>query len=466
MIYHADLFGFFCISAMARKRTKQRTQFVCQNCGTVSSAYLGKCPGCNAWNAFVEEKVTTAAKKDAVKAKSEAVVLNDISMDQLPRYKASSSEFNRVLGGGVVRGSVVLIGGDPGIGKSTLLLQEAAKIQHKVLYITGEESLQQTKLRAVRLNLDSKNLFIYAETELEDIVDTIYQLKPQFVVVDSIQTIFSSALQSAPGSVSQVRECALRFIHIAKNMDIPIFLIGHVTKEGYLAGPKVLEHMVDALLLFEGDRDHFYRILRSIKNRFGSTREIGVFEMTENGLEDVPNPSAVFLAERQTDTSGSTVVCSMEGTRPILVEVQALVSASNYGLPQRNTIGVDQRRIMMLLAVLEKRLSYRVGTMDVFINAVGGMRIDETAADLGVLASIASSMQNRIIDPQAILLGEIGLGGELRSITHIESRLSEAAKMGFKKAVLPKGNSKKAGSDSIDLIPVKNAPDALQAVLQ
>ncbi len=453
---------------MNRKKSKQRTHYVCQHCGTISPGYMGKCPGCNAWNSLVEEKIKPAGNTGVLSEgpRSEAVPLHEITMDQLPRYSASSAEFNRVLGGGIVKGSVVLIGGDPGIGKSTLLLQEATQINYKILYVTGEESLQQTKMRAVRLQLNSENLYIYAETELEDILETIHWLKPQFVVVDSIQTVFTSALESAPGSVSQVRECAMRFIQIAKSMHIPIFLIGHVTKEGYLAGPKVLEHMVDALLLFEGDRDHFYRILRSIKNRFGSTREIGVFEMTENGLEDVINPSAVFLAERQTDTSGSTVVCSMEGTRPILIEVQALVSSSNYGLPQRNTIGLDQRRIMMLLAVLEKRLSFKIGSMDVFVNAVGGMRIDETAADLGVLASIASSMHNRVIDPEAILLGEIGLGGELRSITHIESRISEATKMGFKKAVLPKGNRKKLNISNIELIPVNNAQSALDIVLQ
>jgi DNA repair protein RadA/Sms len=453
---------------MNRKKSKQRTHYVCQHCGTISPGYMGKCPGCNAWNSLVEEKIKPAGNTGVLSdtPRSEAVPLHEITMDQLPRYSASSAEFNRVLGGGIVKGSVVLIGGDPGIGKSTLLLQEATQINHRILYVTGEESLQQTKMRAVRLQLNSENLYIYAETELEDIVETIHKLKPQFVVVDSIQTVFTSALESAPGSVSQVRECAMRFIQIAKSMHIPIFLIGHVTKEGYLAGPKVLEHMVDALLLFEGDRDHFYRILRSIKNRFGSTREIGVFEMTEKGLEDVINPSAVFLAERQTDTSGSTVVCSMEGTRPILIEVQALVSSSNYGLPQRNTIGLDQRRIMMLLAVLEKRLSFKIGSMDVFVNAVGGMRIDETAADLGVLASIASSMHNRVIDPEAILLGEIGLGGELRSITHIESRISEATKMGFKKAVLPKGNRKKLSISDIELIPVNNAQSALDIVLQ
>ncbi len=453
---------------MNRKKSKQRTHYVCQHCGTISPGYMGKCPGCNAWNSLVEEKIKPAGHTGVLSEgpRSEAVPLHEITMDQLPRYSASSAEFNRVLGGGIVKGSVVLIGGDPGIGKSTLLLQEATQINHKILYVTGEESLQQTKMRAVRLQLNSENLYIYAETELEDIVDTIHKLKPQFVVIDSIQTVFTSALESAPGSVSQVRECAMRLIQIAKSMHIPIFFIGHVTKEGYLAGPKVLEHMVDALLLFEGDRDHFYRILRSIKNRFGSTREIGVFEMTEKGLEDVINPSAVFLAERQTDTSGSTVVCSMEGTRPILIEVQALVSSSNYGLPQRNTIGLDQRRIMMLLAVLEKRLSFKIGSMDVFVNAVGGMRIDETAADLGVLASIASSMLNRVIDPEAILLGEIGLGGELRSITHIESRISEAMKMGFKKAVLPKGNRKKLSISDIELIPVNNAQSALDIVLQ
>ncbi len=403
-------------------------------------------------------------------ARSQALPLEQISTDQMPRLQTVSPEFNRVLGGGIVMGSVVLIGGDPGIGKSTLLLQEAAGLgsgDFRVLYVTGEESAQQTKMRAQRLGLVSTGLFVLAETEIENVRDTIAQVMPRLVVVDSIQTMYTPLLESAPGSVSQVRECALRLIQVAKSEHIPVFLVGHVTKEGMLAGPKVLEHMVDALLLFEGDRDHFYRILRAAKNRFGSTREIGVFEMTERGLRDVPNPSAVFLSERRADNNGSAVICCMEGTRPILLEVQALVSSASYGLPQRTTTGLDIKRVQMLLAVLDKRLGYHVGTMDVFVNAVGGFRIDETAADIGIIACIASSMRNRVIDPEAILIGEVGLGGELRSVAHIEARLTEAEKMGFRRAVIPRGNKKSLPAQTgMHIFAVSQAQEALDAVLQ
>jgi len=434
---------------------------------------LGKCPVCGTWNSFVEEKITPkSAHHPASEAvpKSEPVSLNRISSDDFPRHQTVSQEFNRVLGGGIVAGSVVLVAGDPGIGKSTLLLQEAARLSQedfKVLYVTGEESAKQTKMRADRLRLKSEHLYILAETEIEASLRAIEEIKPGLLVIDSIQTMYTSRLESAPGGISQVRECALQLINVAKVLNLSVFIVGHVTKEGYIAGPKVLEHMVDALLLFEGDRDHFYRILRSVKNRYGSTREIGVFEMTEHGMKDVPNPSAVFLEERRTETSGSTVICTMEGTRPILVELQALVSPSNYGLPQRTTTGLDNKRVMMLLAVLEKRMGFNVGIMDVFVNVVGGIRIDETAADLGVIACIASSMKNQAIDPEAILVGEIGLGGELRSVSHIESRLAEAAKMGFKKAIIPKANKKNLTAKSkMDIYAADNADEVLQIVLQ
>ncbi len=455
------------------KSKKEKVHFVCQSCGNISPRWLGKCPACDAWNSFVEERASSADTRTIGHesgARSHPLPLHEISTDQMPRLETISPEFNRVLGGGIVPGAVVLIGGDPGIGKSTLLLQEAAGLgrsDFKVLYVTGEESAQQTKMRAQRLGLDSEGLFILAETEIESVRDAIATLHPRLIVVDSIQTMFTPLLESAPGSVSQVRECALRLIQVAKSDHIPVFLVGHVTKEGMLAGPKVLEHMVDALLLFEGDRDHFYRILRAAKNRFGSTREIGVFEMTERGLRDVPNPSAVFLSERQTENNGSSVICCMEGTRPILLEIQALVSPSSYGLPQRTTTGIDIKRVQMLLAVLEKRLGYRVGTMDVYINAVGGFRIDETAADIGVVACIASSMRNRVIDPEAILIGEVGLGGELRSVAHIEARLAEAEKMGFKRAVMPRGNKKGLPSTTgMTVFAVSQAQEALDAVLQ
>ncbi len=453
------------------KLKREKTVFICQSCGAESLRWAGRCPGCDAWNSLVEEKAPVAsAKRVRSSSASEAVALSRIQTDQALRIETVSPEFNRVLGGGIAAGSVVLVAGDPGIGKSTLLLQEAAGLSResfRVLYVTGEESAQQTKMRAERLGLISDHLYILPETELDGTLSAIERVHPQFVVVDSIQTLFSSDLTSAPGSVSQVRECALQLIQVAKTRNLPVFLVGHVTKEGAIAGPKVLEHMVDALLLFEGDRDHFYRILRSVKNRFGSTREIGVFEMTEKGLRDVANPSLVFLTERRTEASGSAVVCSMEGTRPILVEVQALVSASSYGVPQRTANGLDYKRVQMLLAVLEKRLGYHVAVMDVFVNAVGGLRIDETAADLGILASIASGMLNRVLDPQTILLGEVGLSGELRSVSQIDSRLSEAEKMGFRRAVIPKGNQKGITRQNRILISaVDSAEKALEVVLQ
>ena len=455
------------------KSKKDNSRFVCQSCGHESYRWLGKCPSCAAWNSFVEEKAPAQSTKYASSnsdKKSMPVALNSLSVDENPRSATISQEFNRVLGGGIVPGSVVLVGGDPGIGKSTLLLQEAAGLSHaksKVLYVTGEESARQIKMRAERLHLNSEFLYILPETELESALNAIEKIKPQLVIIDSIQTLFTNNLDSAPGGISQVRECGLQLIHLAKTQHIPVFIVGHVTKDGYIAGPKVLEHMVDALLLFEGDRDHFYRILRAVKNRFGSTREIGVFEMTETGMKDVPNPSAVFLEERKTETSGSAVICCMEGTRPILVELQALVSPSNYGLPQRTTTGLDNKRVMMLLAVLEKRMGYKVGMMDVFVNAVGGMRIDETAADLGIAACIASSMKNRCVDSNALLLGEIGLGGELRSVSHISSRLLEAEKMGFRRAVIPSSNMKKLSKNGkMTIIPVDTAGHALEALLQ
>lgn len=404
------------------------------------------------------------------KTAAEPRTLDSIDTVDWPRFAAHSAEFNRVLGGGLVRGSVVLVGGDPGIGKSTLLLQEAARLSSEsqnILYITGEESAEQIRMRADRLGVLSEFLYILAETEIELALNSAERIQPGLIVVDSIQTMFTSVLESAPGSVSQVRECALRLIHLAKTKAIPIILVGHVTKEGYLAGPKVLEHMVDALLLFEGDRDHFYRILRAVKNRFGSTREIGVFEMLEHGLRDVPNPSAVFLSERQTGTSGSTVICCMEGTRPILVEVQALASTTKFGYPQRTTNGMDVKRLILLLAVLEKRLGYHVGSMDVFLNAVGGIRIDEPAADLGVITSIASSIRNREIDSNTLFIGEVGLGGELRSVSHIELRVAEAEKMGFQRVIIPQGNAKGLRAfDTIKVQPAATAYDALKQAVQ
>jgi DNA repair protein RadA/Sms len=450
------------------KSKKEHTRYVCQNCGADAPRWLGRCPACDAWNSLVEEKApaTTRSAMARQAARSLPVPLAQINSELAPRCRMASAELDRVLGGGMVPGSVVLIGGDPGIGKSTLLLQEAAGLAAKdftVLYVTGEESIQQSKMRAERLEICSDYLYLLAETELENVLSAMEQLKPQWVIIDSIQTMYTDLLESAPGSISQVRECALQLLQFAKRGNIPIFLVGHVTKEGFLAGPKVLEHMVDALILFEGDREHFYRILRAAKNRFGSTREIGVFEMTDKGLKDVGNPSDLFLSQRCLDSSGAAVICCMEGTRPILVEIQALVSPSNYGLPQRNTTGIDIKRLQMLLAVLEKRLGYRIGAMDVYANAAGGFRLDETAADLGILCCLASSLRNKPIDAHTLLLGEVGLSGELRTISHIDSRLHEAGKMGFKQAIIPAGNHCK--TTTIKTIAVEKAEQALQFIL-
>ncbi len=432
---------------MGLKTQKQKRQYVCQTCGYVALRWMGRCTECGAWNSLVEERVaggTRRKRADAGSGIAEPKPLAALPLDDQERIKVSSAEFNQVLGGGIVWGSVILVGGDPGIGKSTLMLQEAVNLAAEdfpVLYISGEESERQTKLRAQRLGIDSQYLHVLAETDLENMTAQVEALEPRLVVVDSIQTVHHPGLDSAPGSIGQVRECALAFVRLAKSRNIPVFLIGHVTKEGYLAGPKVLEHMVDVLLHFEGDREHFYRILRSIKNRFGSTREIGVFEMKENGLQEVKNPSAIFLAQRSEDVSGSSVTCTMEGTRPFLVELQALVTPTSYGLPQRNTTGVDPKRLSLLLAVLEKRVGLRLGTHDVFVNAAGGVRIDEPCADLGILVAIASSFRDRLVDPSAVVMGEIGLGGEIRAVPQVDKRIAEAAKLGFKKAVVPGFNA-------------------------
>lgn len=410
-----------------------------------------------------------AGWKASLKPASSPVSLSQVSFNSKNRISVKSGEFNRVLGGGIVPGSLTLLGGDPGIGKSTLLLQEAAAVSSDgfpVLYVSGEESIQQTKLRAQRLGLDTDHLYIFAETDLHQIIHAIDELSPGLVIIDSIQTAFLPELESSPGSISQVRECALRLSQLAKRRDMPVILIGHVTKEGYIAGPKVLEHMVDVLLNFEGDRQHFYRILRAGKNRFGSTREFGVFEMTHIGLSEVANPSALFLEQRKEDISGSAVVCTLEGTRPFLVEIQALASPTSYGVPQRTATGVDSRRLSLLIAVLEKRLGLRLGTHDVFVNAVGGVRIDEPAADLGILATIASSFQDRIVDPHSVLIGEIGLGGEIRAVPQIDKRLEEAEKLGFDKAVIPEFNARSLQrKGGLKVRAVERAEDALEEVL-
>ncbi|MFQ5822928.1 MAG: DNA repair protein RadA [bacterium] len=456
---------------MSIQKKKEKIQFTCQSCGYVSLRWLGRCTECGVWNSFLEERITQSSPKKGIHPKetSSPVALAQVSFDQHERIVAQGQEFNRVLGGGIVNGSVILISGDPGIGKSTLMLQEGVALANKyfpVLYISGEESARQTKLRSQRLGIDTEYLYILTETDINEIQAGIEKLNPKLIIVDSIQTMYQTAFESSPGSISQVRECTLIFLNIAKTKNIPIFLIGHVTKEGFVAGPKVLEHMVDVLLHFEGDRDHFYRIIRSVKNRFGSTREIGVFEMTEKGLKEVNNPSEIFLSQRKENISGSTVICTLEGTRAFLVEIQALVSPTSYGLPQRTTSGIDSKRLSLLLAVLEKRVGFRLGAYDVFVNAAGGVRVDEPSADLGILISISSSFKNQVVVPEAVVIGEVGLGGEIRAVPQIEKRIDEAAKLGFKKAVIPKLNLKGLTStSSLKLLPIDNAEEALEEVL-
>lgn len=456
---------------MGLAKKEKKVHFVCQSCGYETPRWMGRCPECNEWNSLVEEKmpVKNRAVKTMQSTPSQPVPLSEIEYTQEQRFLSKSLEFNRVLGGGIVPGSLLLLGGAPGIGKSTLMLQEAtgfATNQFKVLYVSGEESISQTKLRAARLGLNSTNLYVLAETNIEAVIETIERLNPRLVIMDSIQTVYNPIFQSAPGSVSQVRECALQFLSIAKSRQIPIFLVGHITKDGYLAGPKVLEHMVDTLLFFEGDKDHFFRLIRAVKNRFGSTNEIGVFEMTDKGLAEVSNPSAIFLSERTKNSPGCSVVCLMEGTRPILVEIQALATPSNYGLPQRTTTGVDNKRLAMLLAVLEKRIGLRVGTSDVFVNAVGGVKINETSADLGIISTIASSMKNYTIDAKTILIGEVGLGGEVRSVSRIETRIHEAQKLGFSTCIIPKVSLKALNKKkTIQLFGVENVIEALNIIL-
>ncbi len=451
--------------------SKILTKYVCQSCGYVSPRWVGKCPNCNEWNTFVEEASTPlkASRKPAGTAsKIEPVSMEDLESEDAPRVTTNIGEFDRVLGGGLVPGSLILLGGDPGIGKSTLMMQVALQLKDQVvLYITGEESVRQIKLRAERLTAkNTRNILLLAETNLDLILDVIERGTPDLIIVDSIQTMYRPGLESAPGSVSQVRESTALLLRLAKTRGIPIFVIGHVTKEGVIAGPRVIEHMVDTVLQFEGEAHYAYRILRALKNRYGSTNEIGIFEMHETGLREVKNPSEAFLSERRYGTSGSTVVASIEGTRPILIEVQALVTSTSYGVPQRNTTGFDYRRLSLLLAVLEKRVGMHLGNYDVFVNIAGGVKIDEPAVDLGIATSIASSLRDVPVDSSAVAVGEIGLGGEIRTIGNIEKRVQEAAKLGFKRIVIPENNMKgiKPNGD-IEVIGVDRIEKAMEALL-
>ncbi|MBC8229341.1 DNA repair protein RadA [bacterium] len=452
---------------------KEKTRFVCQECGNVSPKWMGKCPDCGKWNSFTEE-VAPVARPRSRQFSSDTTVTMPIPITQITateeeRFKTGISEFDRVLGGGVVPGSIVLVGGDPGIGKSTLMLQATERLSQAygtVLYVSGEESASQTKLRANRLGVSSENLYVLCETSLETIEKHIEHLKPKVVVIDSIQTIYCSELRSTPGSISQIKSSASQLMLIAKGENIPILLVGHVTKGGALAGPKVLEHMVDTVLYFEGERQHIYRILRAVKNRFGSTNEIGIFEMLGNGLAEVKNPSEMFLSERQEDISGSVVISSVEGTRPLLLELQALVAPPNLGVPRSMTTGVDRYRISMLIAVLEKRVGLQVQDSDVYVNITGGVKVTEPGIDLGIAIAIASNYRDLSVDSQTVIIGEVGLGGEVRAVSHVDKRIREAAKLGFKKAIFPEYNKKGLEiNENIELIGVKNIYETLSVLL-
>jgi len=452
-------------------KAKVKTVYVCQSCGSQSPRWMGKCPDCGQWNTLVEERVEKP--KDIGSAKrghgTEPLSLDEIKTGDEDRFVTRIGELDRVLGGGIVAGSVVLIGGDPGIGKSTLVLQmlrQVSEFRGKALYVSGEESPAQIKMRAQRLGVKAENLYVLAETSLDEVLRAADELQPQVIVVDSVQTVYTSELPSAPGSVGQVREVSGRLMLYAKRTGIPTFLVGHVTKDGAIAGPRVLEHIVDTVLYFEGDRGHAFRILRAVKNRFGSTNEIGVFEMKESGLAEVANPSELFLAERPKDATGSVVVSSLEGTRPILAELQALVTPTKMTMPRRTSIGVDYNRVSLLIAVLEKRVGMHLMGMDVFVNVVGGLKIDEPAVDLGIIAAVASSFREKPINANTVVMGEVGLAGEVRAISQAELRLKDAAKLGFTRCILPAVNVEKlektAGIAKMQLMGVRTVDEAME----
>ncbi len=428
--------------------SKVKTKYVCQNCGYSTLRWSGKCPDCDTWSSLVEEIVSNDKKRSSGSGSLKVnegsyKLISEISSVNESRTQTHISELDRVLGGGIVGGSVILIGGDPGIGKSTLMLQLAEQIKDKkILYVSGEESASQIKLRADRLNYHLGNFYILSETNMEIIEAVIEKESPDIVVVDSIQTVYRPEIESAPGTVSQLRESSALLMHIAKKNNVAVFIVGHITKDGMIAGPKVLEHMVDVVLQFEGERTHSYRILRGIKNRFGSTNEIGIFEMTDMGLKEVLNPSEVFLSQRNYGASGCVISASIEGTRPILIEVQALVTSSNFGIPQRTSMGFDYKKLSIIIAVIEKKLGVVLSKSDIFINIAGGIKIDEPAIDLAVAMSIYSSFRDIPVDSETVVLGEIGLSGEIRTISYIDRRITEAAKLGFKRIIIPKGNMK------------------------
>ena len=453
---------------MAKKSTK--TIFVCQTCGSQTPKWMGKCPDCDTWDSLVEERqapgILRGPNRGAAASPAIPVPIDSIEIKHEHRVQTNIDEFDRVLGGGLVAGTLVLIGGDPGIGKSTLMLQALFGLAGqglKVLYVSGEESVRQIRLRSKRLSTVSSEMLIVSEVDVDAILSMIESTKPQVLVIDSIQTMFNADLSSAPGSVSQVREATVRLMLVAKRTGIPTFLVGHVTKDGAIAGPKLLEHMVDTVLYFEGDRNHMFRILRAVKNRFGSTNEIGVFEMKDRGLEEVANPSAVFLSERPDNAAGSVVTASMEGTRPILVELQALASSTSFGTPRRTILGLDQNRVALLAAVMEKKLGMHLMGYDIFMNVAGGVKVGEPAVDLAVVAAIASSFLDKPIPENTVVLGEVGLTGEVRAIGQIDNRIAEINKMGFTRCLVPHSNVKRIPKkDGVGVTGVKTVEEAVE----
>lgn len=447
-----------------------KKKYVCQSCGYESIQWLGKCPSCGNWNTFLEEFEKKARAKITTPKNSTGnnlFSINDKIELKTFRIKTGISEFDRVLGGGLIQGSVVLIAGDPGIGKSTLVLQAISKIQQKIIYVTGEESLEQISFRSSRLKIKNENLFILPETNLNLILDVFERENPSIVVIDSIQTIYRDELETSPGTVNQIRECTTALLDYAKKNNVAVIIIGHITKDGLIAGPKALEHIVDTVIQFSGEKNYSFRILRAIKNRFGSTNEIGIFEMHEDGLKEVENPSQVFLAEREYGSSGSVVTSVIEGTRPILVEVQALVTPSGFGMAQRVATGFDSRRLSILLAVIEKRLNYKLSQHNVFLNIAGGVEIDEPAADLAVCCAIISSIRDIPADSLTCVVGEVGLGGEIRGISHLERRIQEAQKLGFEKIITPVQKINLSKNDlALKIIQTKTLKDAIKEILE
>lgn len=453
---------------------KIKTKYVCQECGYENRKWLGKCPECSKWNTFVEEieEKTSKSNKEVFvidKSSSRPLNINSIETIKEQRFSTCINELDRVLGGGVVKGSLVLVGGDPGIGKSTLLIQVSSNVANsgkKVLYISGEESASQIKMRAQRLGIKSDNLYIFAENNLSIIEAHLESVNPDLIILDSIQTVFSPEITSAPGTVSQIKEGTSRFMKISKKMGISTFVVGHVTKEGALAGPKVLEHMVDTVLYFEGERFNTYRLIRAVKNRFGSTNELGVFEMREVGLVELENPSKILIAEKPKDVAGSIIISTVEGTRPMLLELQALASPTSFGIPKRTATGVDYNRVSLLMAVLEKRVGMQIQNQDIYINVVGGIKINEPSIDLGIVMAIASSFRNIPIDGNVAITGEVGLTGEVRAVSFIEKRIAECKKLGFTKIVIPKSNYEAVKDvKGIDICPVDSVRQAINMVL-